>query len=368
LDAEVDRVLVGPDWLARYGAELLVRAGVRDGFPVLTVTDPADPAFDRLPDLDEWTELGRAVAGEPFLALADLDLIDRDRWPQALELIARDPRARPCLQPTAAGPSYSGWWIGRHALIDGHPPGHWRLPAATELDGLYDPLPVEVDATVARWIGVRSDLPSATTDDPAGVLERLADPDRTIPAARVAGLTASVVAALDGASGPDLDLPSGVRVLTGDVVDAQSAYVLDQPWWVQVEDPGRLVPGGPDPATVARVLDLPLISTAHGPEQVEILGAADPAAEQRWARAAEAVGVDPTAVPLTLAGGVRVVTGGGAAITVRWWCADGRFFSDGSDASLGRIAAWAGGRWSMRHLAVAAAAGDQAGLAEAGVG
>jgi hypothetical protein len=116
------------------------------------------------------------------------------------------------------------------------------------------------------------------------------------------------------------------------------------------------------------VLDLPLISTARGPGQVEILGAADPAAEQRWARAAEAVGVDPTAVLLTLAGGVRAVTGGGAAITVRWWCADGRFYSDGSDASLGRIAAWAGGRWSMRHLAVAAAAGDQAGLAEAGVG
>ncbi len=371
LDPEIDRVVVGPGWPARYGAELLTRAGVRDGFPVLTVddpTDPADPAADRLPGLDEWAELTPGVAGGPFPVLADLDLVDRDRWPQALELIARDPRARACLQPTAAGPSYSGWWIARHALIDGRPPGHWRLPAATDLDALYDPLPIDLDATLAEWIGVRGGLPAAAAGDPTGLLDRLADPERRMTAARVARLTAAVVDALDRTVGPEVDLPPGVRTLTGEVLDAASAFVLDEPWWLQVVDAGRLVPGGPDPAAVARVLDLPLVSVALGPGSVDAAGPADPDAAQRWTRACAAVGVEPGTVPLTVVATLRVAPAGAEPTPVRWWHADGRFFSDGSAGSVGRVAAWAAGRWSLRHLAVAAAGEDLIALAEAGVG
>jgi hypothetical protein len=51
---------------------------------------------------------------------------------------------------------------------------------------------------------------------------------------------------------------------------------------------------------------------------------------------------------------------------VRWWGEAGRYFSDGSSESLGRVAAWAAGRWSSRALAVASAAQDGAALAEAG--
>jgi hypothetical protein len=366
LDPEVDRVVVGPAWISRYGADLLVRAGVRDGPPVVWVVDPVpDAVTGRLPDLDEWFELAASMAGEPFTALADLDLIDAARWPRALALIAGDPLTRGCLQPTAAAPSYSGWWIARHALVDGRPPGHWRLPAATELDGLYDPLPIDLDATLARWIGVRVDLASAAADDPDGLLDRLADPDQAIPPARVIGLTAAVVDALDRA---DVNLPKGVRTLTGAVIDAEAAYVLDEPWWAQVEQGGRLVPGGADPATVGRVLDLPLVSEALGPGTVTTAGPAPAEAGPRWSRAAEAMGIDPAAVPLTVATTVRVTLGRRKARSVRWWSAGGRYHCDGSAESLGRIAAWAAGRWSRRHLAVAAAAQDGTGLAEAGVG
>jgi hypothetical protein len=363
LAADVDRATVGPDWVGHYGRDLLVRAGVRDGVPVVAVTDPVPDAIaDRLPDLDDWAHEYPFAAGEPFPALADLDLIDDDAWAAALGLIAADPRARECLRPTAHGPSYSGWWIRQHARIGGHPPGHWRLPVATDLDGLYDRLPVDLDATLAGWIGVCADLPAAA-GNPADLLDRLTDPDRIVAAARVAGLTAVLVDALTEAG--DLDLPSTVRTITGAVVDATSAWVLDRPWWVQVEDADRLVPGGADPRAVARALDLPLVST-DGPGTVTVEESAPVEAIERWRRAAAAAGVDPESVPLTLAGSVRVAVGDRPDRPVRWWCVDGHFYADGSAQGVGRVAAWAAGRWSLRHLAVAAAIPDAATIAEAG--
>lgn len=361
LEPDADRVVVQDWWVDRYGPELLVRAGVRDAIPVVTVTEPIPDALaDRLPDLDDWIEAGSP--GGSFRALADLDLIDEDRWPQALALIAGDRRARDCLAPTAAGPSYSGWWIGRHALVGGRPPGDWRLPSATDLAGLYDAVPAGLDVGLARWIGVRTDLPSVAAQDPDELLDRLADPHRLIAAAQVPGLTAAVVAALRDT---DVDLPDGVRTVTGAVVDAQLASVLDEPWWVQVVDVGRLVPGGADPGSVARVLDLPLVS-GLGPGTVRASGPAPAAAPARWTRAAQAVGLDPASVSLTVAEVVRVSAVEHDAARVRWWCVDGRYFSDGSSESLGRVAAWAAGRWSMRALAVASADQDGASLAEAG--
>lgn len=363
LAADVDRTTVASEWLQSYGRDLLVRAGVRDGIPIVPVHDPVPDAIaDRLPGLDDWIEQHPLAAGEPFPALADLDLIDDSAWAAALHLIARDPQARECLRPVAHGASYSGWWIAKHARIGGHPPGHWRLPGARDLDGLYDPLPVDLDATVARWIGVCADL-SAAARNPTDLLDRLTDPDRAVAAARVAGLTAALVTALDGADDPEL--PSTVRTITGAVVDAAVAAVLDRPWWVQTEDPGRLIPGGTDPAAVARVLDVPLVS-ATGPGTVTVVGSAPAEAAPRWRRAAAAVGIDPNEVPLTLAGAIRVAVADRPGRTVRWWCVDGRYYADGSAQALGRVAAWAAGRWAARELAVAAAEPDPVTLAEIG--
>lgn len=363
LDPEVDRAVVERAWVRRHGADVLVSAGVRDGFPVVTVVDPIpDAVADRLPDLDEWLERGAIESGEAFVALADLDLVDDARWPSALALIAGDPRAREALRPSATGPSYSGWWLARHATLDGHPPGHWRLPDAADLAGLYDALPAELDGTIARWIGVSADLASAAAADPAGLLDRLADPDRSLAPARVPPLTAAVVAAL---AGIDVDLPDGVRTLDGGVTDAETAFVLDEPWWVQVIEPGRLVPGGADPAAVARILDLPPVS-ANGPGTPVPVGDPPDEAGSRWIRAAGAMGFDPAGVWLTVSATVEVGLPGGDASAVAWWCAAEHHYSDGSPESLGRIAAWASGRWADRHLAIAAAASEAIALAEFG--
>lgn len=359
---DVDRAVVGAAWVRSFDRELLVRAGVRDGVPVVSVADPVPDAIaDRLPDLDDWIDQFPLAAGERFLALADLDLIAESAWPTALPLIAGDPRTRGCLAPTAHGPSYSAWWIARHARVMGQPPGHWRLLDAADLDGLYDPLPLDLDAAVARWIGVSTDL-DAAAERPADLLDRLADPVRTVPAARVPTLTAVVVDAL--ADRDEIDLPDGVRTSSGAVVDAASAVVLDRPWWAQVVDAGRLVPGGADPVTVARVLDLPTVS-ADGPGRVRTEGAAPAGSGDRWRRAAAAAGVEPDAVPLTVA--ATLMVDGHPDRTVRWWCVDGHFYADGSASALGRVAAWAAGRWSLRHLAAAAADGDGVALAEAGL-
>ena len=263
LAADVDRPFVGAEWTDRYAVDVLVAAGVRSGFGVVRSNsddpdgaDGSDPRLDDLPDLDEW--LARQDGDPQITALTDLDLVDPDRWPAALELIAGDRDARAALAPTGAGLSYSGWWISRHALIHGRPPIDWRLADALDLQGLYDPLPLPMDETVASWIGVRSGLAAAVADDPFGVLDRLGDPDRSVPVGSIAAITSAVADVLDSV---EADLPSGVRAVSGEVVDAGDACVLDEPWWAQLVPAARLVPGGRDPAQVARVLDLPLAST-----------------------------------------------------------------------------------------------------------
>jgi hypothetical protein len=361
LAADADRPSVGREWLERYPADVLAAAGVRSGFAVLLLDDPADPATEpELPDFDEWLDQADPAALRgPMTALADLDVVDPDRWPQALQLIAADPVARECL---LQGPlSYSGWWLSRYGRIGGRPPGFWRLPAAAALDGLYDPLPVPLDARLARAIGVRADLAGAAAADAEDLLDRLADPARTVPAARVAAVTAAVVTAL--AKVDDPDLPSGVRTLSGAVRDADDALVLDVPWLAQVLDPDRLVPGGADPALVSRVLDLrPASAEArirlHAPGGNPPDGAVD-----RVSRAAQAVGLDPDTVRVAAIPELSVEVDG-APTRVRWWVDGGQTLTDGSAEGAGRAAAWAAGRWELRHLAVAAASGNAVALAE----
>jgi hypothetical protein len=106
--------------------------------------------------------------------------------------------------------------------------------------------------------------------------------------------------------------------------------------------------------------------STDGPGTVTVEESAPVEAIERWRRAAAAAGVDPESVPLTLAGSVRVAVGDRPDRPVRWWCVDGHFYADGSAQGVGRVAAWAAGRWSLRHLAVAAAIPDAATIAEAG--
>ena len=375
LGPDVDCPVVGAEWTDRYPADVLAAAGVRSGFAVLTVSNPPGEQVD-LPDLDEWLDLGSnnvpgtaGLPGETFTVLADLDLVAADRWTRALELIAADPDARRALAPTATGLSYSGWWLSQHALINGRPPADWRLPGALELAGLYDPVPTELDPLFARAVGVRADLAGVAADDPEELLERLADPARVVPPGTVAALTAAVVAAV--ADVDDLDLPAGVRSITGDVIDAADACVLDQPWLAQVLPASRLVPGGDDPTLVGKVLDLPLASsvvTASVADLGDASAGESPgwvaAAQARLGRAAASVGLRSADLALTVSSALRVTVDGADPVAVRWWVRGDRYWVDGSAEAAGRAVAWAAGAWPARHRAVAAAVDDWIALSE----
>jgi hypothetical protein len=280
----------------------------------------------------------------------------------------------------------------------------WRLPDADELAGLYDPLPIALDPVFAALLGVRADLAGAVADDPEDVLDRLADRARAVPPGMVAAVTAAVIAGLDrlGRDVGDIDLPSGVRTIGGDVVDADDAFVLDEPWLAQVVPATRLVPGGVDPALVGRVLDLPMASQAVSVEvvsvevvsvevvsvevvSVEVVSTAvvsssiapdadvpsadwTAQAQGRLDRAAAAVGLRLAEVEVILAPELRALVDGRDRVTVRWWAQDGRFWVDGSAEACGRAVAWAAGSWSGRHRAIAAAGNDWTALAEDAVG
>jgi len=405
LAADADLPVVGREWVDAYHPGVLAAVGVRSGFGVVHLADPlgdavvdhqGDPARDgfdprdQLPDLDEWLDQADNPH-DPLTALADLDLVDEGKWPAALTLIAADRAARECLVgrdpvgsvgSVGAGATltYSGWWLSRNALIDGRSPRFWRLPGAHDLAGLYDPLPVPLDPTIARAIGVQSALQSAAGADPQDLLDRLADPRRSIPAGRVPAVTAELVTAVFGAASQhgsdhgrplaDLDLPAGVRTLSGEVVDAERAWVLDEPWLAQVIEADRLVPGGGDPARVAEVFDLPLASTQVRVGQVRAGESADTehpeTPDSALGRAAGALGVDiadrePTVIPGLL------VTVDGAPVRVRWWGSGDRLWVDGSAEAAGRAVAWAAHRWSDRHTAIAAASGAVVELAEDGL-
>jgi hypothetical protein len=381
LTAEADQPLVGAEWTDRYSIDVLTAVGVQFGFGIVNVSDAAPD----LPDIDQWwDEFGDDVA-IPFPALLDLDLVDVEKWPQALELIANDRAARACLigSTTAeTGLTYSGWWISQFARVGGRAPADWRLPDAVDLAGLYDPIPLILDAHIARAIGVQAGLADVVARDPAALLDRLADPGRALPAGRVAAVTAAVVGALRDVD--DLDLPSGVRTLTGDVRDGADAAVLDQPWLVQVVPAAGLVPGTGNPGLVSTVLDLPLASSVCTMSLTVDPPSAAPWPAQvadRLARAAAAIGLELAGVDVVVSVGLWVAVDGAEPTRVSWWgrevwsgvVADGepadraagvRYWIDGSPESCGRVVAWAAIAWPSRHRAIAAAAEDWLAVAE----
>jgi hypothetical protein len=268
----------------KYPAEALRAVGVLDSFAVLDDPHPAEPDHE-LDGEEQWWAETRQRTGEPpahLLAVRDLDLVDEGCWPAALRTIAADPDGLGALRQAGG---YTGWWLARHARLAGHPPSHWRLDAATSLDGLFDPVPVEgTDDGLLAAAGVRTGLRVEGPWDAADLLDRLADPQRRVtPAVAFAAHAALVAADLDPAQ---VDPPGRVRVSTGEVADADRAAVLDLPWLAAVLPPGELVAGG-DPTALADLLDLPLASEQVEPELVDAEGGQD----VRWAELTEVVAV-----------------------------------------------------------------------------
>lgn len=266
---------VAPDWVARWGAAALTGVGVMDDFHLLeeSMVDLADLEEIDLPAIDEWAEVVRATVGETegaylerLLAVRDLEWVRDDRWAEALQLLIRQPTREALVAPCSVVlpdggrvlvPAYTRWWLGRQPLFSGRRPAELRTRDAVELEGLYDPAPV--DSEVARLLGARSSLDDVLADRDAAVdlLDRLADPSRWVKPELLVEVYARLAAAL---AEEEIDLPGTVRVAPDRVAPASEVVVLDHPWLLDRLGNRYAISGGTDPVAVADLLELPLLS------------------------------------------------------------------------------------------------------------
>ncbi|UIX33095.1 sacsin N-terminal ATP-binding-like domain-containing protein [Streptomyces sp. GQFP] len=249
----------------RWGEQPLAACGVLANFALVRATDvvldpdelePRDSDFAEPDDpglldaVDVWSEdiLDRfpdspvpPVATE-LVAVRDLDLVDEDRWPQALALLAQPPLRDAIVQPVRVllpdgthelVRPYTAWWLRGNPVLDGRrPAGLLAAGGDPLLRGLYE----EADATgfddeqVLRALGVRTSV-AALLDEPGGaaeLLDRLADPDRDVSGVQLHAL----YGALADLDPEQVTLPDDLRAVVDghvEVVDAADAVVVDSP-------------------------------------------------------------------------------------------------------------------------------------------
>ncbi|MBO0802986.1 MAG: hypothetical protein J2P25_07925, partial [Nocardiopsaceae bacterium] len=244
------------EFTARYGADVLEKAGVLATFGLLRAEDVdlGDPDLD-VDGAEDWAddvrarlrnEVARGDAGQdigtgpradtdslgsassvgssgpPFapevLAVRDLDLVDPGRWPRALELLSRPPLRTALTEPTrvlhgdgryADVPSYTAWWLRRHLTVGGQRPGGLRAPGSDPLlAGLYDEAAGELatalaDPEIARALGVRTSLAEVLAEPggPDDLLSRMADPERPVTRPQLRALWEALGTAADDTLG-----------------------------------------------------------------------------------------------------------------------------------------------------------------------
>ncbi|MGH3670173.1 MAG: sacsin N-terminal ATP-binding-like domain-containing protein [Pseudonocardiaceae bacterium] len=317
LVADAPLGVLDPACAAEQPAGALRAAGVLDYFAVLDETDPDGPDHD-LDAEEQWWAWAQSAGGEQpgrLLAVRDLDLIDDRCWPAALRRIAADPAGLAALRQSGG---YTGWWLARHARIGGHPPPHWRLAGVATLEGLYDAVPVrDTGEALLVAAGVRAGLTITGPADAADLLARLADPTRVVTPAVVHAAHAALAGA--GLDPAEVEPPDRVRAVTGEVIDAQRAVVIDVPWLAEVLPAAELVSGG-DPGALAELLDLPLASERAAPELLDAAGGR----AVRWGELVEVVAVCAAAGIAVPEGTLRLhhklrVRHRGAEHTVPFW-------------------------------------------------
>ncbi|CAL9309852.1 sacsin N-terminal ATP-binding-like domain-containing protein [Streptomyces sp. SudanB52_2052] len=262
---EGELAAVDAELAAKWGEQPLAACGVLVNFAVVRATDvvldpdelePREADFAEPDDaglldaVDVWCEdiLDRfpdspvpPVATE-IVAVRDLDLVDEDKWPQALALLSRPPLRDAIVQPVRillhdgtheVVRPYTAWWLRGNPVLDGRRPAGLRAAGGDPLlRGLYD----EADATgfedeqVLRALGVRTSV-AALLDEPGGaaeLLDRLADPEREVTGAQLHALYGAL-AELDP---EQVTLPDELRAVVDgrvEVVDAADAVVCDSP-------------------------------------------------------------------------------------------------------------------------------------------
>jgi len=386
--------VISQDFAARYDAKALEAAGVLSTFGLLRAEDVE--LDESVIDLDvdgaeAWATASRAMlrrggadaASGGFspdlsadlppvaievVAVRDLDLVASDRWPQALDLLARPPlraalteRARVRLPDGGHAdiPSYAAWWLRQHVTFDGRRPSDLRTADADPLlAGLYTAIGAEGgagagvplarvlgDPVIARALGVRSSLRELLAE-PGGadeLLARLADPGRPVTRPQLRALWSAL--AVTVSLTPDaLSPPNRVRAIQGDkltVADAGDALVLDAPdLWPLVTDQPLVIAPYQHAARLADLLDLPLASE-------EIPGVIESAGEPRPVPGIVA-DVLPGA-PATYREHDSLTVDG---TDVPWWCSDGELHA-ATVEGLAFGLAWAAGQWAARYLLAA---------------
>ncbi|MFE0174167.1 sacsin N-terminal ATP-binding-like domain-containing protein [Streptomyces sp. NPDC059002] len=323
---EDELALADQELADRWGEQPLAACGVLATFALVRATDvvldpdelePREGDFAEPDDaglldaVDVWCEdvLDRLpdtpvppVATE-IVAVRDLDLVDDDCWPQALAMLSRPPLRDALTQPlrvllpdgtTESVRSYTAWWLRGHRVLGGRRPAGLRAAGGDPLlVGLYDAADASGfgDEQVLRALGVRTSV-EALLAEPGGaaeLLDRLADPERTVSPAQLHAL----YGALADLDPEQVTLPDELRaVLDGEVVvvDAADAVVADAPDLLPLAEGVALLPVRPRKAgdlaelfQVRRLSETAAVDPAgHGvehavPESVRILlGAATP--------------------------------------------------------------------------------------------
>jgi hypothetical protein len=342
--------VLSADVADEWPADVLRAVGVLDSFSTVVDESPIGPEHALADEAEWWAWAGEDVP--VVLGVRDLDLVDPARWPAALRMLAGEPRTRRAM---ADPRGYVAWWLARYAVVAGRPLREWRLPAADDLAGLYDPVPdlgLPDDLLVA--LGMRDGLSVVDADQAADLLRRLGDPGRTVtPGLAFAAHEVLAEAALTEVFDPaEVDPPDRVRVLSGEAVPAEGAAVVDRPWLAAVLDPGRVVAsrglGSELDGALADLLSVPLASETVVAEPESV---GEPVA---WADlgavvlACDLVGAD---VP---DGVVRVHDG--LTVTgrrVAWWVSETELHIEDSPEGMGRALAWTMGRWQDRWQLVA---------------
>ncbi|ACU76070.1 conserved hypothetical protein [Catenulispora acidiphila DSM 44928] len=361
---------VAAEWVERWGSAVLHAAGVPDGFPLLRDTDvllDPDTLDDELTELEgfeDWAEHVESlcppdsapVVLAELAGVIGLETVRAEAWAQALELLARTPALRQAVIRSArlsladggklTLPSPTAWWLGRTPVLADKCPADLLIGDDTALSGLYDPLdPADAgalanDTEFLTALGVKTtalDL-LATPGGPDELLDRLADPDRSVTRSQLTDLYCTLAEVpADQVSPPD-----HLRAtLDGELVvaDANDVVVVDAPDLLPLLAGRPYLPIPLRHATaLADLLDLDLASEVID-AAVDEPGEVRDVPEDVRALLPDAPGTYVEHDDLILADGTEV----------DWRVADGVVHTSTFDG-LARGLAWAAGRWDQRHL------------------
>jgi hypothetical protein len=178
--------ILGSEWLDRADRSALAAVGVVDRPALVRESDVVSPDHDLDDEEKWWSILPPNPAVEELVAVRDLEQVRDDAVQVLLPTLAEPPlRAaivEPALVTTIEGRRrvvpYTAWWLSSRPVLDGRVPRDLQLGSGdSRLVGLYDEVSSTLDEEFLRAIGVLGSLDDAHPDD---VLDRLADPARTV--------------------------------------------------------------------------------------------------------------------------------------------------------------------------------------------